>query len=614
MCKGNHLDKYCFWQHPELIKNPTLRASQQAAINKYNATNSAALNCTADTSDDRDDDNDDSDEGSCLAYACFRSQCEMRCNCGHEALESQLFCQEVCEYLSSESSDLDTMEATRDFLFEETTRATIKQKAEDRRQRKASMKARIAKSRQQAEKVSTPIMEIFQPRKKVLSTAAPSAKTKARVKTVTPAKKVPTISHGPSHPDRTHDANHESGVQDGVGVVRTSLSTAMNSQNALVENASPLVNSADIEDLSPAHNHVSDQPQSRIGDAHQDSLEEAAAFAVETQLAGHVKGSPQTERRADYFIVDSGATHSVCHNRGAFEEIDFTQEVTLYSGANLRTKSEGIGTIKIHVTTDSGNEVELRREGVIYCPEFKVNLLSVRKEINDYGSTLSFSHTPGGNSISLQNEEVVPFYDDGRNYRLSFATVTERTKAIQPRQTQRTSNAYAIHKIEDMSDLLLVHYRMAHASPAVCAVVEDHTHGLPKLKLSGKEKRQSLHELCQACGVMKSNRLASKQLIQEKEPEKWGDCVSTDLHGPLPPSFGDKYIYAICFVDHYTGYIQIYGMKEKTALAAATCLRAFLSDTAIFGPIYNLLSDGGREYLGQVQEFCDQRSIRQIPW
>ena len=114
--------------------------------------------------------------------------------------------------------------------------------------------------------------------------------------------------------------------------------------------------------------------------------------------------------------------------------------------------------IKIHVTTDSGNEVELRREGVIYCPEFKVNLLSVRKEINDYGSTLLFSHTPGGNSISLQNEEVVPFYDDGRNYRLSFATVTERTKAIQPRQKQRTSNAYAIHKIEDMSDLLLVHY------------------------------------------------------------------------------------------------------------------------------------------------------------
>ena len=88
------------------------------------------------------------------------------------------------------------------------------------------------------------------------------------------------------------------------------------------------------------------------------------------------------------------------------------------------------------------------------------------------------------------------------------------------------------------------------------------------------------------------------------------------LYGPprsiTTLSFGEKYIYAICFVDHYTGYIQIYGMREKTAATTADCLRTFLADTAIFGPIYNLLSDGGGEYLGEVQAVCNERSIRQI--
>ena len=173
-------------------------------------------------------------------------------------------------------------------------------------------------------------------------------------------------------------------------------------------------------------------------------------------------------------------------------------------------------------------------------------------------------------------------------------------------------HAYAIQKVEDMDNLTLVHHRMAHISPAICETLNDHTHGLPTIRLTDKERRQALHELCQSCGIMKSNRLPARRLLEDKAPEKWGDLVSTDLHGPLPPSYGEKYIYAICFVDHYTGYTEIYGMREKTAAEASACLRTFLSDTSKFGIVQSLLSDGGGEYMRELQEICDHNYIKQI--
>ena len=35
MCEGNHLRKFCWWRHPELIKNDDLRATFKEKIAKY---------------------------------------------------------------------------------------------------------------------------------------------------------------------------------------------------------------------------------------------------------------------------------------------------------------------------------------------------------------------------------------------------------------------------------------------------------------------------------------------------------------------------------------------------------------------------------------------------
>ena len=119
------------------------------------------------------------------------------------------------------------MEATRYFLFKDETRATVKKKAKDRRQHKANIKARIAKSRQQAECVPIPFKGLPGQGKMMIPTPSIN-KVKGRTKAGTPAKRVPT-SHGSLQPDRTHNVG-ESGVQDVVRAVRAPLSTAMDYQ------------------------------------------------------------------------------------------------------------------------------------------------------------------------------------------------------------------------------------------------------------------------------------------------------------------------------------------------------------------------------------------------
>ena len=112
------------------------------------------------------------------------------------------------------------------------------------------------------------------------------------------------------------------------------------------------------------------------------STREAVDMKARTRHKAHRRDYQQKEanrkvmvrhsRALDHFIVDSGASHSVCCNRTAFESIDFTRTITLYSGANIRTKGQGIGIINIVVADVDGNERRMRRSEVVWCPDFCV--------------------------------------------------------------------------------------------------------------------------------------------------------------------------------------------------------------------------------------------------
>ena len=340
-----------------------------------------------------------------------------------------------------------------------------------------------------------------------------------------------------------------------------------------------------------------------------------------------------SNQMADYFIVDSGASYSVCHNRAAFTHIDTNRKIVLYSGADIRTDGEGLGTIDVIVVDENGSECRIRRESVVYCSTFRVNLLSVRAEIQDYASTLSFDVHPSGNTIRLASNHKVPFIDDGRNYRLPFvatrALPTNTRPGVEtiehplqmtypigfPGSTNayavpHVANVYAIRRLEDMGPAELVHHRMGHISMKTCAELKRHTQGLPAFTISKAQASQPQHKICFACATSKQNQLASKRLVNEKAAEAFGDVVSTDLHGPLRPSYDNNFRYLIVFVDHYTALYGVYGLQGKSASEAKEALDRFKTDTASLGSIKCLLSDGAGEYKRELQELCDEQSIQ----
>ena len=300
--------------------------------------------------------------------------------------------------------------------------------------------------------------------------------------------------------------------------------------------------------------------------------------------------SQQQSMQTNQWIVDSGASHSVCSNRLTFEGIDTSRRIVLYCGAYIRTKGHGIGTVDVCVSDETGQEHRLRRHDVIFCPNFRVNLISVKREIQEYGSTIHFSPQSGASTITLASSSIkIPFMEDGQLYILPFAIRPRLHHGAGPscyalgtksadrfrssykipstgthgkigsqhlsmHACEERANIFAIRKEDKWSPAMLLHLRMAHISMKICAHVHEHSQGLPKVDISRKEEAAPLWTLYTACGLSQVNRLTSHKLLCERPAKAFGDIISADLHGPIRvPSFEDHYRYCMLFHDHASG-------------------------------------------------------------
>ena len=108
------------------------------------------------------------------------------------------------------------------------------------------------------------------------------------------------------------------------------------------------------------------------------------------------------------WIVDSGATHHVSHERDAFHNLDTSVNhfVNLPNGSTL--KVGGIGQIIIDTT--------LTLQNVLFIPEFRLNLLSVSSLTSDIGAQVIFDsgsftiHDPIRGSMIGSGKRIANLY------------------------------------------------------------------------------------------------------------------------------------------------------------------------------------------------------------
>ena len=95
---------------------------------------------------------------------------------------------------------------------------------------------------------------------------------------------------------------------------------------------------------------------------------------------------------------------------------------------------------------------------------------------------------------------------------------------------------------------------------------------------------------CNICckGKMTHSAISKKPDQRAKKPL---DMVHSDLAGPITPTAKDGFVYAIVFVDDYSGMTFHYFLKNKSD--ATRAMETFIADVAPIGKIKVLRTDGG---------------------
>ncbi|XP_056841747.1 uncharacterized protein LOC130494925 [Raphanus sativus] len=210
------------------------------------------------------------------------------------------------------------------------------------------------------------------------------------------------------------------------------------------------------------------------------------------------------------WIIDSGATHHVCHDRSKFLTLSDTlnQSVSLPNG--LGVQIVGTGQVKINESLILNN--------VLYIPDFRLNLIS------DLTRGLMIG----------QGEEVANLYI------LDEASVGELS-------TRPSSFCASV-----VLDSALWHHRLGHPSIQKIDSISN------VLGISQRNKT-SFH--CAICPLAKQKHLSFPS--QNNMSIKPFDLLHIDTLGPFSVTSNEGYIYFLTIVDDHTRVTWIYLMRTK---------------------------------------------------
>ena len=104
-------------------------------------------------------------------------------------------------------------------------------------------------------------------------------------------------------------------------------------------------------------------------------------------------------------------------------------------------------------------------------------------------------------------------------------------------------------------------------------------------------------EACESCATVKDPQRRTKVPLKSQHADYPMQTISVDVAGPLVESErGNKYL--LCFVDHFTRYVDMFAIPNQTA---ETVARIFVEEYITrYGVCENLLSDRGTNFLSEL--------------
>ena len=234
------------------------------------------------------------------------------------------------------------------------------------------------------------------------------------------------------------------------------------------------------------------------------------------------------------WIIDSGATHHVSHDRSSFTLLDTSVHplVNLPNGSSI--KVGGVGKI---VLTKS-----LTLENVLFIPEFRLNLMSISCLTSDLGARVIFD----SGLFEIQDPSRGSMI--GRGRRTANLYVLDLEAAGSP-----VLDASLFHS-NAVVDAAVWHQRFGHTSVKRLALLSD-VLGFSKAKNKG-----SLH--CDICHRAKQKKLS--YTLNPKLRAHPFDLLHIDVWGPFSEQTSEGYRYFLTIVDDHTRVTWVYLLRLKS--------------------------------------------------
>ena len=118
---------------------------------------------------------------------------------------------------------------------------------------------------------------------------------------------------------------------------------------------------------------------------------------------------------------------------------------------------------------------------------------------------------------------------------------------------------------------------------------------------------------CTVCQTIKNPRVYNNEQLIPIRPSRPLEIVTSDMVGPLPKSGDFKYIFVI--IDHFTKWVEIYPITDKSAEESA---QIFMTYFCRHGIPESILTDQGTNYqsrlIEELYELLDIKRLRTTPY
>ena len=297
---------------------------------------------------------------------------------------------------------------------------------------------------------------------------------------------------------------------------------------------------------------------------------------------------PSANVKKKGIMVDAGATSHIVNDITKFKSFDSsfqpdTHSIELADGTKCSGMAQRRGTALIYLLDTDGRQHRAQLQDALYMPTYPHDIFSVARGTNG-GATVTFKK--GDSHMITKSNHRFDFHESGNLFYLPTVqkNVNDDDKCNVCHDMQTWHEILGHCNYEDVQKLLSV---------------------VKGMEIRGSAARPA--QLCEICAKGKFTQTRNRE--PDKKATEPLQLVHTDLAGPMRTPSLEGHKYAQSFTDDYSGAITVYFLKSKSDAIHAT--ERFLADSAPYGKVKCLRSDGGGEFMNkEFKALLDKNGIR----